>query len=149
MDVTSKDKNNLPLFPGLLPYGHTASAPAFRPTETGALIAKSAKAMNEQVDLQKKQIIEQAETLKRQYIELEERRVLSNLIYEAKCGFKTDAGGVYHLYSRVDGSMFLSLISPNEWRVSDLSFVATVKQLYDMTWQPLVTTESLHAMITI
>ncbi len=147
MNDTAKDKNNLPIYPGLLPYGHTISAPAFRPTEMGVLLSKSAKAMNEQVEMQKKQILEQVELLKRQYIELEERRLISNLVYNAKFGFKPDLGSVYHLYTRQDKTLFLSLIAPHEWSIANIEFVATVKQLHDTTWQLLQKTDNLQDIV--
>jgi hypothetical protein len=147
MDVTAKDENELPLFPGLLPYGHSASAPAFRPNEMGVILSKSAAAMNEQVEMQKKQILDQLELLKKQYTELEERRIISNLVYCAKYGFKPDAGEVYHLYQRDDKTLFLSLIAPYEWSKPDIVFVATVKQLHDMTWQLLTRTDNLQEIV--
>jgi hypothetical protein len=143
MNNTAKDENELPLFPGLLPYGHTVGAPAFRPNERGVIISKSAQAMNEQVDMQKRQIAEQVELLKKQYLELEERRVISNMVYAADFRFKPDAGEIYHLYLRSDNTLFLSIIAPYEWSKPDIEFIATVKQMYDMTWQLLTRTEKL------
>ena len=147
MDVTAKDENELPLYPGLLPYGHSISAPAFRPTEMGVLLSKSAEAMNEQVEMQKRQILEQVELLKKQYTELEERRLISNLVYHAKFGFKPDPGAVYHLYTRQNKTLFLSLIAPHEWNTANIEFVATVKQLHDMTWQLLQKTDNLQEIV--
>ncbi len=103
--------------------------------------------MNEQVEMQKKQILDQVELLKRQYTELEERRIVSLLVYRAKFGFKPDAGEVYHLYLKDDNTLFLSLIAPYEWNKPDIEFVATVKQLYDMTWQLLTRSENLAKIV--
>jgi hypothetical protein len=144
---TAKDENMMPLHPGLLPYGHTIGAPAFRPNEMGSYLSKSSTAMNEQVEMQKKQILDQVELLKKQYTELEERRIVSNLVYRAQYGFKPNAGETYHLYIRENNSFFLSLIKPTEWKRSDVEFVATVKQLYDMTWQIIDRTENLERII--
>lgn len=147
IDPTEKDENQLPLYPGLIPYPHTIGAPAFRPNERGMILSKSASAMNEQVEMQKKQIMEQVELLKKQYKDLEERRIISNLIYQAHFNFKPDAGEVYHLYMRDDNSLFLSLIAPYEWSKPEIEFVATVKQLHDMTWQLLTRTENLEKIV--
>jgi hypothetical protein len=132
MDYTAKDENLLPLFPGLLPYGHTIGAPAFRPNEMGAILTKSAMAMNEQVEMQKSQILQQVELLKKQYQELEERRLISILVYQADFKFKPECGHTYFIYQREDESVFLSLISPAEW--NKFTYIATVKLLSDMTW---------------
>jgi hypothetical protein len=132
MDHTAKDENLQPLFPGLLPYGHTIGAPAFRPNEMGVILTKSAMAMNEQVEMQKSQILEQVELLKRQYQELEERRLISIMVYQSEFKFKPESGHTYYLYNREDGTLFLSLISPAEWK--RFAHIATVKLLSDMTW---------------
>ena len=134
-DYTQKDENLLPLFPGLLPYGHTIGAPAFRPTEMGVIISKSSAAMNEQVDAQMNQIRKQVELLQQQYRELEERRIISNWIYSAELRFSPDIGHTYYLYKRENETVFLTMISPGEWRKPGLEYLATVKLLSDMTWQ--------------
>jgi len=134
MDKTAKDENELPLFPGLLPYGHTVGAPAFRPTERGVIISKSAEAMNEQVEMQKRQIAEQVELLKKQYLELEERRVISHMVYAADFRFKPEPGEIHHLYQRDNGELILSLIEPEAWSRPNLTYYASVRMLHDMTW---------------
>jgi hypothetical protein len=133
-DPTAKDENQQPLFPGLLPYGHTIGAPAFRPTEMGVIVSKSAAAMNEQVEMQKEQILKQVELLKQQYTELEERRLISLLVYNAELRFKPDVGHTYTLYKRDGGNAFLSMIEPQNWHRQDITYIATVKLLSDMTW---------------
>jgi len=147
IDPTEKDENQLPLYPGLIPYPHTIGAPAFRPNEKGMILSKSAAAMNEQVEMQKKQIMEQVELLKKQYVELEERRVVSNLVYRAHYNFKPEPGEVYHMYIREDDTLFLSLIAPYEWGKKEIEFVATVKQLHDMTWQLLTKSDNLQRIV--
>ena len=136
MDYTQKDNNELPLFPGLIPYPHTVGAPAFKPTESGAITGKSYAVMKEQVGKQREQIFQQLELLKKQYEELENRVKISEFIYTAEVRFTPDVGNIYFLYSKPD-KMFLSLISPNEWNNSNVSYVATVKLLSDLTWEVL------------
>jgi hypothetical protein len=134
MDPTQKDENNLPLFPGLLPYGHTIGAPAFRPDEMGAVLSKSLSAMNEQIETQKAQILQQVELLKRQYTELEERRVISLIIYQSEMRFAPVIGQIYYLYARENETTFISLIEPDSWHRQRLKYIASVKLLSDMTW---------------
>jgi hypothetical protein len=134
MDPTQKDEKNLPLFPGLLPYGHTIGAPAFRPNEMGVVLSKSMSAMNEQVEAQKAQILQQVELLKRQYTELEERQVISLIIYQSEMRFTPDIGQIYYLYARENKTTFISLIEPGNWHRQDLKYIAGVKLLSDMTW---------------
>jgi hypothetical protein len=140
MNPTDKDENQLPLFPGLLPYGHTVGAPAFRPTESGIIVSKSYSAMQEQVGMQRGQILQQVELLKKQYEELETRVRISEYVYSAEVRFTPDVGHTYHLYSK-GNTMFLSLINPREWKSSKITFLATVKLLADMTWEVLETSK--------
>jgi hypothetical protein len=142
MDHTAKDENLQPLFPGLLPYGHTIGAPAFRPTEMGVILSKSASAMNEQVEMQKSQILQQLELLKKQYIELEERRIISLIVYQAELRFKPESGHTYYLYNRENGTTFLSMIEPTSWNRGDLIYIASVKLLSDMTWTVIEKSEA-------
>lgn len=144
MDPTQKDENQLPLFPGLLPYGHTIGAPSFRPNEMGAILSKSMTAMSEQVEAQKAQIIQQVELLKKQYAELEERALISIIIYQAELRFKPDCGQTYYLYSRKNGTTFLSMIEPKSWRRRDIIFIASVKLLSDMTWSVIEKTDTFN-----
>lgn len=134
IDPTEKNEQLLPLYPGLLPYGHNVGAPTFRPNEMGVVISKSVQAMNEQLEMQKKQILQQLDLLRAQYLELEERRAISNLVYSAEVRFKPDTGNSYCLYARESGTVFLSLIEPDQWSRPDLKYLATVKQLHDLTW---------------
>jgi hypothetical protein len=143
-DVTSKNEYYLPLFPGLLPYPHTVGAPAFKPTKEGVIRSKSQTAMSEQVQVQKDQILEQVKLLQKQYSELVERETISNLIYRAEIKFKPVPGHTYHLYLR-DTGYFLSLIEPNQWgRTFKAQFVASIKLLYDLTWQVLDKSEQFN-----
>jgi|688.fasta_scaffold18054_12 hypothetical protein len=144
MDHTAKDENLQPLFPGLLPYGHTIGAPAFRPTEMGVILSKSASAMNEQVEMQKSQILQQLELLKKQYIELEERRIISLIVYQAELRFKPENGHTYYLYNRENGTTFLSMIEPTSWNRGDLIYIASVKLLSDMTWTVIEKSEAFR-----
>lgn len=144
MDPTQKDENQNPLFPGLLPYGHTIGAPSFRPNEMGVILSKSMTAMSEQVETQKAQILQQVELLKRQYTELEERLRISILVYQAELRFKPDCGHTYYLYYRASGTTFLSMIEPASWRRKDIIFVASVKLLSDMTWSVIEKTKTFN-----
>ena len=147
LDPTEKDEKLRPLYPGLLPYGHNVGAPAFRPNQMGAAISKSVQAMNEQLEIQKKQIAQQLDLLREQYAELEERRTISNIIYSAEIRFTPDPGTTYYLYARENDSVFLSLIAPEQWHRQKLNYLATVKQLHDLTWTVLHKSEEFKIKI--
>jgi hypothetical protein len=136
-DPTAKNEKDLPLYPNILPYGHSISAPAFRPDDQKAITKKAVTSMNEQVEAQLKNLKEQYDLIRKQVNELEQRRIISIIIYEkAKLGFSPVAGDFYHLYRKTDNTYFLSIISPEEWgRRSDLFFVASVRLFHDDTWK--------------
>lgn len=54
--------------------------------------------------------------LKLQYQMLLEEFEWNELIYKSKFSFEPVVGEIYHLYTNHDGTHFLSLIAPNEWK---------------------------------
>lgn len=53
--------------------------------------------------------------LKEEYEKLVHEVRLNELVYSAKYSFTPVMGQVYHLYSKADDSLFLSMISPDCW----------------------------------
>lgn len=125
--------------PGLLPYAHTLSSGVIRPEDMGKVKSYALQAMEQQTDMQLRQIQQQIELLARQAREIKERSDISVWIYQAVMGFNPIVGHVYHLYEKDDGRHFLSMVSPHEWGRSRSfkRFVATVKLLADHTWDIL------------
>jgi hypothetical protein len=124
----------------VLPYSSSVSGAVIRPTEEGVIRHKSLTAMEEQTNMQLEQIRKQIELLALQAQEIQKRKELSMIIYEAKLSFSPVIGHIYHLYEKKDGSYFLSMVSPQEWGRS-ASFnrcVASVKLLADHTWMEVI-----------
>jgi hypothetical protein len=93
--------------------------------------------MEEQTNMQLDQIRKQIELLAIQAQEIQMRKELSMIIYNAKLSFVPVIGQHYYLYERKDGTHLLSLISPKEYGGGAgpyKSFVAKVKLLADHTW---------------
>jgi hypothetical protein len=82
------------------------------------------------------QIRKQIELLALQAQEIQARKELSMIIYNAKLSFSPVIGSAYYLYERNDGSHFVSMVSPKEWGGSGpfRQLVAAVKLLADHTW---------------
>jgi hypothetical protein len=125
--------------PGLLPYAHTLSSGVIKPDDMGKVKSNALLAMEQQTDMQLRQIQEQIELLYKQAQEIKSRTDISVWIYQAQMGFNPLVGHVYHLYEKDDGKHFLSMVSPGEWGRSRSfkCFVATVKLLADHTWDIL------------
>ena len=89
--------------------------------------------------MQLDQIRKQIELLALQAQEIQKRKELSMMIYNARLSFKPNIGQTYYLYEKHDESHMLSLVSPNEWGGSGPfnRFVAAVQLLADHTWREL------------
>lgn len=121
----------------VLPYAASISGALIRPTEEGVIKHKALTAMEEQTNMQLDQIRRQVELLALQAQEIQKRKELSMMIYNAKLQFKPNIGQTYYLYEKKDESFMLSLVSPKEWGGSGpfKRFVATVQLLADHTWK--------------
>jgi hypothetical protein len=123
----------------VLPYSASVSGAVIKATEEGVIKHKALTAMEEQTNMQLQQIRKQIELLALQAQEIQKRKDLSMMIYDAKLSFKPNIGQVYYLYERNDGSHMLSLVSPKEWGGSGpfKKFIAAVQLLADHTWKEL------------
>ena len=123
----------------VLPYSASVAGAVIKVNEEGLIKHKALTAMEEQTNMQLQQIRKQIELLALQAQEIQKRKELSLMIYNARLSFKPNIGQVYFLYEKNDGSHMLSLISPKEWGVGGpfKKFVATVKLLADHTWMEL------------
>ena len=120
----------------VLPYSASVAGAVIRANEEGMIKHKALTAMEEQTNMQLQQIRKQIELLALQAQEIQKRKELSMLIYNAKLTFKPNIGQVYYLYEKKDGSHTLSLVSPKEWGSNGpfKKFISAVKLLADHTW---------------
>lgn len=123
----------------VLPYSASVSGAVIKATEEGVIKHKALTAMEEQTNMQLEQIRKQIELLALQAQEIQKRKDLSMMIYDARLSFKPNIGQTYYLYEKKDGSHMLSLVSPKEWGSSGpfKKFVAAVQLLADHTWKEL------------
>ena len=120
----------------VMPYAASVSGALIKPNEEGVIRHKALSAMEEQTNMQLDQIRKQIELLALQAQEIQMRKELSMIIYNAKLSFSPVIGMVYYLYEKNDSSHFVSMVSPKEWGGSGpyKNFVAQVKLLADHTW---------------
>ena len=124
----------------VLPYSASVSGAVIKPTEEGMIRHKALTAMEEQTNMQLDQIRKQVELLAMQAQEIQKRKELSMMIYDAKISFKPNIGQTYYLYEKHDETHMLSLVSPKEWGVGSgpfKKFVAAVMLLADHTWKEI------------
>jgi Protein of unknown function (DUF2452) len=125
----------------VLPYAASASGAIVKATEEGVIRNKALTAMEEQTNMQLAQIRKQIELLALQAQEIQARKELSMIIYDAKISFQPIIGQVYYLYEKQDGTHLLSMISAKEWGGGSgpyKKFIAAVKLLADHTWIELI-----------
>lgn len=138
--VNPIDEDKITHNPGTLPYAHTVGGFVIKPTDKGRTKGLAVQAMQEQTQMQLKQIQKQMELLAEQARQLQKRVQVSELIYSADMNFKPLISHIYHLYMRADQSPILSMIGPDEWGLGGMKFdfyLATVKLLADHTWEIL------------
>ena len=125
----------------VLPYSSSVSGAVIRPTKEGVIRHKALTAMEEQTNMQLEQIRKQVELLALQAQEIQKRKELSAVIYEAKLNFAPVIGHTYYLYEKKDGSHLLSMVSPREWGGGSgpyQRFIAQVRLLADHTWMEVI-----------
>jgi hypothetical protein len=121
----------------VMPYSSSVGGAVIKATEEGVIRHKALTAMEEQTNMQLEQIRKQIELLAIQAQEIQMRKELSMLIYNAKLSFVPVIGRTYYLYEKKDASYVLSLISPKEYGSNAgpyKRFIAPVKLLADHTW---------------
>ena len=121
----------------VLPYSASVSGAVIRPTEEGVIRHQALSAMEEQTNMQLTQIRQQIELLAIQAKEIQKRKELSMIIYEAKLNFAPVIGQRYFLYEEEEGKHLVSMIGSKEWGRKGhpfKNFVAEVKLLADHTW---------------
>jgi hypothetical protein len=120
----------------VLPYSASVSGAVIKPTEEGVIRHQALSAMEEQTNMQLTQLGQQIELLAIQAKEIQKRKELSMIIYDAKLNFAPVVGHHYFLYEDKEGTHLLSMIGPKEWgrKGCPYNYVAEVKLLADHTW---------------
>lgn len=121
----------------VLPYSASVSGAVIRPSEEGMIRHSALTAMEEQTNMQLGQIRQQIELLALQAKEIQQRKALSMIIYDAKLSFAPVIGKIYYLYEREEGTHLVSMVAPAEWgkKIPFKKFVAAVQLLADHTWK--------------
>ncbi|HQQ97450.1 MAG TPA: DUF2452 domain-containing protein [Cyclobacteriaceae bacterium] len=123
----------------VLPYSASVSGAVIKPNEQGLIRHHALTAMEEQTNMQLTQIRQQIELLAIQAKEIQQRKELSMLIYDARLSFAPVIGQTYYLYEKDDDSHIVSMVGPKEWgaKIPFKKFVAAVVLLADHTWKEI------------
>ena len=120
----SEKPDNIADNPGLLPYGSNVGAPSIK-------VDNIESWKNSKVIKVNKEFNNRYESLKKQYDELVEEFKWNEIVYNSKFNFEPVVGETYHLYYGQNGSMFLSLIEPNQW---SREHIGSFTLNYDNKW---------------
>lgn len=130
--------------PHSLEYGHHVGSAVIKPEDIGKVKGRALAAMEYQTDQQLNQIYEQMKLLADQAKAINQRKGISEMIYQAQFRFEPIINHVYHLYENQSSTHVLSIIGPDQWGRSKTNvyiWVATVKLLADHTWEILSSAE--------
>tara|TARA_B110000037_G_scaffold151445_1_gene170786 strand:- start:640 stop:1077 length:438 start_codon:yes stop_codon:yes gene_type:complete len=138
-DSNPIDKDKTSDSPGLLEYAHHVGSALIRPEDKGKLKGRALSAMYEQTDMQIRQLKGQIELLIEEAKKIENRKQVSEKIYDSNIGFQPVIGHIYHLYKDENQKNKLSMLSPEDWGRSkpNWDFISSVKLLGDHTWEIL------------
>jgi hypothetical protein len=100
-----------------LTYGTSVSAPAIKMDDVASWKEASVVKVNHQFKTRYDELVEEARKLADEYN-------WNEIVYTASYSFQPVIGQMYHLYMKKDESLFLSLISPSEWKQK---FIASFK----------------------
>ncbi len=126
--------------PGLLPYAHTVGGAVIKPEDIGKTKGRALAAMEQQTDMQLKQLYQQMKTLVDQANEIKQRKEASEKIYSAQMGFEPLINHTYFLYEKEDDTHVVSMIAPHEWgrKKTFKQFLHKIKLLADHTWEIII-----------
>jgi len=125
--MSDKKPDNFVDNSGLLPYGSNIGAPAIQVSNIENW--KEPRVLNVN-----KQFEDRFEQLKQEYQKLIDEYKWNELVYKSKFSFEPVIGKIYHLYYADNGKIFLSLISPNEWKKEH---IGSFKYNHDNKWEKI------------
>jgi len=95
--------------PNLLPYPHHVAAPKIEALDLSTFNKLQAHKVTKSLQKRADEIASLMKSLQEDY-------ELNLQLYSATRSFEPVLGEVYHLYEKPDGTQFLSLIAPTEWK---------------------------------
>jgi len=95
--------------PNLLPYPHHVAAPKIEALDLSEFNTLQAYKVTKSLQKRADEIASLMKSLQEDY-------TLNLQLYSATRSFEPVLGEIYHLYEKPDGTQFLSLIAPTEWK---------------------------------
>ena len=119
------------------PYPLSRLSPPIELVDLAREIDQADRMLSTKVGAQLSIIAKQIQALQGQAREILEKAKRDKELHQANCSFKKRPGQVYHLYAREDGTLYFSLLSPEEWkRQPPHDFRGSFRLEVDYSWTP-------------
>lgn len=82
-----------------------------------------------------KVLFKQMENIKNEINEIVNESIQTDALNEIKCNFKKKPGNTYYLYQKPNGTLFFSILSPEEWGENKNIYKESYYYDYDLTFQ--------------
>lgn len=118
------------------PYPVSRLAPAIELVDLAKEIAKADTMLNTRASAKLKVIADQMKALQAEARTVLEETQRDQDLHRAQCNFQRQPGKLYHLYRKPDGSLYFSMLSPQDWGTPPHEFQGSYRLEADMSWTP-------------
>ena len=80
-----------------------------------------------------KVLFKQMENIKNEIHEIINESLQTDALNDIQCNFKKKPGNTYYLYKKPDDTLFFSIISPDEWKTTNNTYINSYFYDYDLT----------------
>ncbi|CAN5152994.1 hypothetical protein BH09MYX1_BH09MYX1_21000 [soil metagenome] len=119
------------------PYPLSRMAPAFDLVDVAGEIQRADSSLASVTGGKLHVIAEQIRALQARAREILERTARDADLHRAKCNFEKHPGGVYHISRRPEGTLWFSLLAPEEWVSQKPEHVASYRLEADLSFTEL------------
>jgi hypothetical protein len=119
------------------PYPLSRLAPAFHSPDLAAEVAQAERLLGARTAAKLRVIAEQIETLKETARRVIDEARDEQTLNQAPCTFRRIPGKTYHLYRKVEGGGYFSMLSPADWHgAPPHDFIGSYQLETDGSWTP-------------
>ena len=120
------------------PYPVSRLAPQVELVDLARQISEADAMVNNRVSAKLRVIADQIRALQTEARSVLEEARQDQDLHHAQCQFKRIPGKLYHLYKKLDGTCYFSMLSPDDWHGrSPHSYVNSYRLENDLSWTPL------------
>ena len=120
------------------PYGLSRLAPETKLVEVAREIGQADAMIAHTTSSKLKLISKQILALQEQARDILDEAKRDLDLHRAQCSFSRRVGRTYHLYEKADGTLFWSMLAPDEWD-ADHAFRGSYRLEADQSWSPAET----------